>query len=59
MVLPHLPNGRAIKIKSLEDQTNALNKLHIVDWKRAGYPYETEFEGEEYHLISNHEDKSL
>jgi len=43
----------------LEDQTNALNKLHIVDWKRAGYPYETEFEGEEYHLISNHKDKSL
>lgn len=49
----YLPNGRAVDRKSLEDQREQIKQLHIVDWKRPPYPYETEFEGECYHLVRN------
>jgi len=28
-----------------------MKKLYIEDWKRSGYTYRTEFEGELYHLV--------
>ena len=47
----YLPNGKPIAFKQFKDQHREISKLHIDDWKRASYPYETAFEGEQYHLI--------
>ena len=34
---------------------NGYRKLYIEDWKRKGYAYETQFQGEEYHMIKENQ----
>ena len=42
----YLPNGKPIAFKQFKEQQREIKKLHIDDWKRASYPYETAFDGE-------------
>ena len=50
-----LSNGKAVALKSQEQQQEGINKLYIEDWRRKGYGYDTTFEGEMYHLVKDRE----
>ena len=47
----YLPNGKQVAIVPFEDQQQAISRLHLTDWKRPRFEYETEYEGEVYHLV--------
>jgi hypothetical protein len=36
-----------------------VSKLFIEDWRRKGFTYKTEFEGELYHLVKDRNDSSF
>lgn len=49
----YLPTGQQVSKKNFEDLTPAYKKLHMEDWRRKPFDYQTVLEGQYYHMVQD------